>query len=305
MYFFRTIKIYLMLVLVLLLILTKVNPSAASDKNGSKKKALVIALIPEKNVFDQRNRYKYITNYLEKKLNMDVYTEMLADYGSICDAFSTDEVVAGFFGSFSYLLTNERVDITPIARPVWMNGSSTYSGYIFTHKDSGIKTIADMKDKKIVLVHKATTAGYLFQLAYFKRNGIKNMDEYFSKIYYAGSHDASAMEVYLGLADIGGGKNHIFNSLKKEYPEFGSKMVVLAKSVEVPSNALVVSNKLDPNIRERVKALLLALHETDEGKAVLKGFGAKKFIETKHKDYEPLYKMVKELGIDLSTYPFK
>jgi phosphonate transport system substrate-binding protein len=61
----------------------------------------------------------------------------------------------------------------PLARPVNNDGTSTYFGYIFVRKDSNIKETADMKGKTLALVERATTAGYVFPLAWFKLQGVK------------------------------------------------------------------------------------------------------------------------------------
>jgi len=264
---------------------------------------LRLLLVPEKNSFEQRRRYKYITDYLSRKMEMNVIVEMMANYGEISVAFQNGRADAGFFGSFSYILTHAKTDIEPIARPVWLDGSSTYRGFIFVRKDSGIESVKDMKNKSLVLVDKATTAGYIFQRFYFAYNGISNMENYFSRISFARSHDAAAWAVYTGEADIGGAKNHIFNSLKEEYPDFKEQMMVLAESPEVPSNGFAVRKELNPAVKLRLKTLLLTLHETAAGQQVLNNFGALKFIETTDNDYEVLYNMVRELGINLTVYP--
>ncbi len=274
------------------------------DKTSAGAQELHLALVPEKNVFEQKRRYRYITEYLSKNLNTAIKIDIMSSYGKISDAFTEGSADMGFFGSFSYVLTNAKAHVEPVARPVWPDGSSTYSGYIFVRKDSAIQSVKDMRNKCLVLVDKATTAGYVFQLAYFKNHGITNLDGFFSDIYYAGSHDASAWAVYIGEADVGGGKNHIFNALAKEYPDFKHKMAVLAESPQVPSNGLAVRKDLDPTLKLHLRDLLLNLDATKEGRQVLKQFGARKFIATKDEDYDSLYKMVKDLNIDLKSYPY-
>jgi phosphonate transport system substrate-binding protein len=276
---------------------------AETQAQSDDAQTLRLLLVPEKNSFEQRRRYKYITDYLSRKMEMNVIVEMMANYGEISVAFQNGRADAGFFGSFSYILTHAKTDIEPIARPVWLDGSSTYRGFIFVRKDSGIESVKDMKNKSLVLVDKATTAGYIFQRFYFAYNGISNMENYFSRISFARSHDAAAWAVYTGEADIGGAKNHIFNSLKEEYPDFREQMMVLAESPEVPSNGFAVRKDLNPAVKLRLKTLLLTLHETAAGQQVLNNFGALKFIETTDNDYEVLYNMVRELGINLTVYP--
>ncbi len=295
------------LVVTILLILMSLPGIATGSGNNERtlNNEVVIALVPEKNVFEQRRRYKYITDYLSKKLNMSVRVNIMSNYGDICDAFLEGTADAGFFGSFSYVLTHVKAGVIPIARPVWLDGSSTYRGYIFVRKDSGITSVEDMRGKSLVLVHRATTAGYIFQLYYMQYYDIKSMEDHFSQIYFAGSHDSSAWAVYTGEADVGGGKNHIFHALEKEYPDFSEQMITIAESPAVPSNGIAIRKDLNHTLAVRLKTLFLNLHKTDEGREVLKNFGAEKFIETTNADYRSLYNMVHKLKIDLETFPYK
>ena len=273
-----------------------------SDIGGE---VLRLVIIPEKNVFEQRRRYRFITDYLSKKLEMAVLVEVMNNYGDICDAFLEGRADAGFFGSFSYVLTRAKAGIEPLARPVWLNEESTYRGYIITRKDSSINTVEDMQDKSLILVDKATTAGYIFPMYFFKYSGISTIDDYFDKLIFAGSHDAASWAVYTGEAEVGGVKNHIYNAMAEEYPDFNEQMQVLVESPEVPSNGLAVSNSLNPAIKSRLKNILLRLHENEEGQQVLKNFGALRFIKTTDEDYRVLYTMVNALHIDLQEYPYK
>jgi phosphonate transport system substrate-binding protein len=300
------ISVHLLSLLILVIFLQVPSYySLASEKHPEDEKTLHLVLVPEKNVFEQRRRYKYITDYLSTKMDMNFTVEIMTNYGNISEAFINGHADAGFFGSFSYVLTHAKAGIEPIARPIWPDNDSTYRGYIFVRKDSNIQTVKDMKDKSLVLVDKATTAGYIYPLFYFKYYGINNIKDYFSQISFANSHDAAAWAVYAGEADIGGAKSHIFNSIMDEYPDFKEQMIVLAESSEVPSNGLAVRKDLNPAIKLRIKTLLLSLHKTLEGQEILKNFGALKFIKTSNDDYRVLYNMVNQLGIDLQEYSYK
>ena len=300
------ISVHLLSLLILVIFLQVPSYySLASEKHPEDEKTLHLVLVPEKNVFEQRRRYKYITDYLSTKMDMNFTVEIMTNYGNISEAFIDGHADAGFFGSFSYVLTHAKAGIEPIARPIWPDNDSTYRGYIFVRKDSNIPTVKDMKDKSLVLVDKATTAGYIYPLFYFKYYGINNIKDYFSQISFANSHDAAAWAVYAGEADIGGAKSHIFNSIMDEYPDFKEQMIVLAESSEVPSNGLAVRKDLNPAIKLRIKTLLLSLHKTLEGQEILKNFGALKFIKTSNDDYRVLYNMVNQLGIDLQEYSYK
>ena len=293
------------LITILFLFQPLYSHGSESAESADDEKTLRLLLVPEKNTFEQRRRYKYITEYLSRKMEMNVMVEIMSNYGEISVAFQEGRADAGFFGSFSYVLTQVKSGIEPLARPEWLDGSSTYRGYIFVRKDSGIETVNDMKGKSLVLVDRATFAGYIFQRYYFKYYGISSLEDYFTRISFARSHDAAAWAVYSGEAEVGGAKNHIFNSLQEKYPDFKKQMLVLAESPEVPSNGLAVRKDLNPALKLRLKTLLLGMHETEEGRKALKNFEARRFVETTDDDYEVLYNMVNELGIDLAHYSFE
>lgn len=273
----------------------------SDDREGK----INIVVVPEKNVFDQRKRYKHITDYLADTLGKKVNLEILPDYDSICQAFVEGKADAGFFGSFSYVLTKHHVDIEPIARPVLSDGSSTYRGYIFARKDSGIASVEDMKGKRLVLVDKATTAGYIFPKFFFNNYHIPRMEEYFSRVVFTGSHDSAAWSVYIGENDVGAAKNHIFDELSEEHPDFRDQMEILARSSEVPSNGLAVRSDLDPNIKDRLRFVLTYMEKSEDGRRILEKFGAKQFIVTVDRDYNELKNMIREMAPDLNEYPCK
>lgn len=290
-----------------LLIITSNKPAVCGEEplqGNIEQRGLHLAIVPEKNIFEQRRRYRYITDYLAGKLGFKVHLDIMSNYGQICEAFINGTADTGIFGSFSYVLTHTRAGIEPVARPVWPDGSSTYRSFIFVRKDSGIKTLADMKGKTLVLVNKATTAGYIFPLFYFRSFGIKNLSDIFANIYFAGSHDVAAWAVYTGEADVGGAKNHIYNALGDEYPDFREQMITLVESPAVPSNCFAVRKDLSAALKLRLKGLLLNLDKTEEGQKVLANFGATKFIVTTDEEYHSVVQMIDKLNIDLATYPY-
>lgn len=261
-------------------------------------KSLTIALIPEKNESDQRRRYRHISSYLANKLGIRIRLELVA-YDQMVETLESGKAHAGFFGSYGYILTHKITGIIPLARPVWQDGTSTYAGLIVVRKDENIRTVADMKDRKLVLVSKTTSAGYLFPKAYFLQNGLSVIETYFSSIVYGGSHENAAWAVYSREADVGAVKNHIFNNLKNDDPNFADQMMVLATSKAVPSNSFAVSPSLDPRLREKIQELLLNMHLNPQGRKKLKKFGAQKFIVTSDDHYQPCYEMLENAGLDL------
>ena len=287
--------------LILLTVLLIPFPPAAH----AEQKKILIGLIPEMNIFKQKQRFKLLGDYLAKKTGTPVEFTILSRYGNIIESFTTEKMDGAFFGSFTGALAIQKLGVVPLARPVNLDNSSTYKGYLFVRKDSGIKTVADMKGKKMAFVEKATTAGYVFPLAWLRGNGIPSLDGFFSEYYFTGSHDAAILAVLNKKADVGAAKHSMYDRVRKEEPRVDRELVILAVSPEVPSNGLCVRMDLDEAIKTKLKNALLNLHNEPEGKAVLEKFGALSFIETTAKDYQPVIDMANKAGIDMRQYKYR
>lgn len=271
----------------------------------AEEKKILIGLIPEMNIFKQKQRFTYLGEYLSKKTGMDIKFTILSRYGNIIESFEKEKMDGAFFGSFTGAAAIYKMGVVPLARPVNPDNSSTYQGYLFVRKDSNIRNVKDMKGKKMAFVEKATTAGYIFPLAYLREHGISSPDGFFKEYYFAGSHDAAVDAVLDRKADIGAAKNTIYERMRKEDPRLDKELVIIARSPAVPSNGLGVRKDLDNAVKRKLQNALLTMHNDPDGQAVLKQFGALKFIETSAKDYEPVHVLAQEAGIDLKKYNWR
>ncbi len=279
------------------------NKTRELSDNLEEPPRLRIGLIPEEDIRSMAQRYEPLAEYLSKKLNQRVVLIYLGSYTEVCDKFIYKELDAAFFGSFSYVLTHAKSGVEPIARPDYA-GVSTYRGLIIVRQDSDIKSVADMKYKRLALVHRATFAGYLYPLHYFNKYKISDLWSYFSKVVFAGSHDKAILAVLNGDADIAVPKDLVYQRMIKQNPDLQKKLVVLAASEPVPSNALCVSKDMDRGLKNKLKNILLNLDKDQEAKGALQSLGAVRFIETQDRDYSNLYEVIKDLGLDLKSYPY-
>jgi phosphonate transport system substrate-binding protein len=186
-----------------------------------------------------------------------------------------------------------------------LDGTSTYHGYLFVRKDSGISEVEDMRGKRMALVDRATTAGYLFPLAWLRQHGFSSPAELFGEYWFTGSHDAAIDAVLDRKAHVGAAKHSVFDRVRKENPRVDRELMVLASSPRVPSNGLCVSKELEQDLREALRRALLDLKDDPEGASVLQQFGAIKFIQTTASDYAPVFELSRKAGLDLRKYQYR
>ena len=270
-------------------------------------RGITIALLPERNVFEQKKRYQPLEAYLAAATGRPVSFKLLDNYQAIFSEILDHRVDGAFFGSMNGAIAQIKGGVEILARPVELNGVSTYTGYIFAKIDSGIaKNPATWKGKSVAFVNKVTTAGYLYPLSLLRLSGYVGAPEkYFKKISFTGSHDAAILAVFNGEADLGACKSTVYDEYIKLHPEVRRNIAVLAVSAEVPSNGLGVHPDLDPEVKRRLREALLAMNSNEAGQRVLRQFQAQRFVATTLKDYDPVFTMARQAGIDLAAWPLR
>lgn len=282
---------------------------------------LVVATIPETNPISQESRYRPLVEYLSNKLGPRnrIGLRHLPSYDALVEEFLKGTVNAAFFGSFTYAMIRARVGAEPVARPE-LGGVSQYRGLILTRRDSGIRDWRALKGRRFSMV-RSTTAADLFPMLYLRRRGVADPAQYLGEIVWSGSHEASLGKILSGEVEAGAAKDLVYLRLAAEDPRLESELVVLAESLPVPENTLVLrrdiefacfdchrsaptsaAGKTEPEHASASLATLLrreltTLQDSPEGREILASFGADRFVETTDADYENLYRMLTEIGL--------
>lgn len=260
----------------------------------------ILGVLPEQNVVKQLERYKPLREYLTKGLGKEVHVKVLHNYGAVDDELKAGRIDGAIFGSLMFLITASRAEIEPLVRPE-VGGVSTYKGYIFARKDSRIKDYKDMRGKSIALVDRATTAGYIFPLAYLKANGVKDINAYLGRQIFTGSHDSAILTVLHRKAEVGAAKDTIYKKLANENPRINKEMLVIAQQQgQNPENTVAV--RRDLLYKDKLRNLFLDMDKTSEGKDALRALGADRYILTTDKDFDELRSLINTVGINLQDY---
>ncbi len=273
-------------------------------EESPRRKGLVIGLVPEQNVFKQIERYTPMANYLSGRAGVRTRLKILTHYGNSVDDLISSELDGAFFGSLTYVLARMKIGVEPLVRPENGDGSSTYHGLIFVRTDSGIKNAKDMERKRFALVDRATTAGFLLPMAYFRGHGIENYRTYLKEAYFTGTHEDAIYDVLNKKAEIGAAKSTVFDRLAASDKRIGTELKVLARSPDVPETTLALRKDIDPSLRLSLLEALLNMHQDPAGQIVLKNFGARRFIQTVDKEYDVVRSYGAKIGLKLEEFDF-
>lgn len=260
----------------------------------------LIGLIPEENIFTAIQKHRPLETYLSEKLGVKVRFTILSRYGDIVERFIVRDMDGAFFGIYTSALAMEKLGVEPIVRSVNQDGSTTARGYIFTRRDSDIRDLEDMRDKRAAFVDRATATGYIFAVAYLKDNGIKDIDNFFSEYFFTGSHESTIYAVLDGRADIGAAKGRVLERLIAKDPVIKDEIQIITQSINLPDNTLMVRKNIDPDMKRTLKNALLTLDRTPKGAEILEALGIRKYVDASHEDFQVVKKLASEAGMELT-----
>lgn len=251
-----------------------------------------LGVIPEKDIFAQRQGLKGLAGYLEKKLGKRVELVTCSAYDVVLEDYAAGRIDAAFLGSLVAVLTVDREGGEVLVKPEYEDGVSTYCGVVFVKEESAVRGAADLRGKRIGAV-KTTTGGNLFPVWWMLQAGVLGQADS-PEIAWAGTHDDVVREVVAGRVDAGAVKDTRLRAYMKANP--GVKLRVLAESAHVPENALVVHKGMSAADREVLREVFLGMGEDAEGRAVLAGMGLKRYMACEVGQYASLYEMIEALG---------
>lgn len=189
-----------------------------------------------------------------------------------------DGTVDLYFASpYPAMMTNDQAGASIILRR-WKGGVAEYKTLILVRKDSGIKSLSDLKGHMIAFDVPDSTTGYMLPLANMIQAGLKATQK-------TGTDSAVAPDE-VGYVFASGVTNQLDRLITGKVsaigvsdqdvtglaPDVMDKLVSITETETLPRYLTLVRPGMDPAEMEAVKALLIGLDQTAEGQAILKTF---------------------------------
>ena len=277
-----------------LILLLLVGHSEALDKP----RELLLGIEPEHNIFTQMENYRKLAGYLANKSGIPIRLTVMSRYGEVLQRFKSLHLDGALLNSYTATLALDEMGLEPAVRPFNLTGDAFSYGLIFTRKDGDIKQVSDMRGRSFAFVDPATAEGYLFPLAYLRKNGIRNPGSYIGHNFFTGSHASAISAVIDGRADLGATKSDAYTRQLAKDPDLAKELMIIARSEPLPPATLFLRNDLPPEFKQVLTEILLEMAATPEGREVLRAIGAQRFTPAARKDYDVVREMAKEAGLN-------
>lgn len=214
----------------------------------------------------------------------------LAVYGPICRYLSTvaghpvELVVSPNYESLGYLLRAGLIEVAwvpstalsrsggaalgmPLARVI-RRGQTEYAGAIVTRAAGPVKSLGELKGRRFAYVDRLSGSGFADANELLEKAGVRPLAD-FTQIAFTGSHGESLRGVLEGRYDAAA-----VLADRVENGPHAAELRILARTRAIPTGMLVAAPELPAALREKLKAALLGMAGSPEGRATLAGVQA-------------------------------
>jgi phosphonate transport system substrate-binding protein len=282
--------------LALILWLGSCSSAPVTHSPASRTAPLVrISVLPTQNRAEQEKMIAPLDAHLEKVLGQHVEFLIAASYKDNVDMLVDGRANAAYTGAVSYLEMLERgVKVEPIAAPIdKFTHRPWYRAYMIVAASSPIKTLQDLKGKRVAFVSLSSTSGYLLPLAALKQAGI-DPERDFAAVIFGGTHAKTEALLEDGKVDVIA--TNIPSYLKRQTlgkltPQNSR---VFWESQPVPHSPFLVSSDLPPEVIKKLKEAFLTV---PAGLQDIVGTQAEGYTLVVGSDYEPMQQVRIQLGL--------
>ncbi len=257
--------------------------------------SLRISVLPTQSKTDQEKILAPLKAHLEKVLGQSVEFLIAKDYQDNVDMLVDGRANAAYTGPVAYLEALERgAKVEPIAAPIdKYTHRPWYRACMITTANSDIKTLQDLKGKRVAFVDPSSTSGYVLPLAALKQAGIEpNRD--FAAVMFGDTHTKTMALLEAGKVDAIA--TNIPSYLKRQTlgkltPQNSR---VFWESQPAPHSPFLVSTDLAPALVEKLKEAFLTV---PQGMEDIIGTQAEGYTLMVASDYQSMQQIRIQLGL--------
>lgn len=244
-------------------------------------------------------------NYLAQKLstNPEISGRIVVAPNALQLAKLLNEKKVDFYLESAYptFLINERTGAKLLLRR-WKGGVGEYRSLLFTRRDSGMTRLEDLLGKIIVFEDPGSTSGYFLPKVLLIKRGFQLTEKFsfqanvspkeIGYLFAYGSEENVINWVLLRMVAAGAISTNDFDKLDEKRK---SEIAVLAESETMPRHLLSVRKDLSPALVNRLKEILLTMHQDEEGQKVLRKADKTTKFDLLPGGEEMLYQKIREL----------
>ena len=165
-----------------------------------------------------------------------------------------------------------------------------FKGIFVVRRDSGLTHPAELKGKAVSYPSPTALAACIMPQYFLHNHGLNVNTDIENR--YVGSQESSIMNVYVGQTAAGATWPPPWRAFQREHPREAAELKVIWETEPLVNNSVMVRNDIPAQVEKQVRALLLKLDKTPEGRSILAGMETTRFLPAADKDYDVVRRYV-------------
>lgn len=228
-------------------------------------------------------------DYLEQQLNSPVEFVQRQTYQEVSNLLLSGELDAAWLCGYPFVSHKDKFSLLSV--PVYQ-GKPVYQSYLIVPaSDLTTRSIIDLKGKVFAYSDPNSNSGFLYPQVNLIRQGI-NPDYYFSKTFFAWSHQDVVRAVAEGVAHAGSVDGYVWDSISRINPELTGNTRVVAVSEDFGFPPFVVNNDLALPRQNALKKALLGMDKNTHGIKILQKLNLDGFSSSSVELYDSIARMI-------------
>ena len=253
--------------------LTACSNNSEKSVNTYTPKELNVQFVPSVQANKIEAKAKPLAKLLSKKLGIPVHVTVSTDNTALVESMASKKVDVGFLPSDAYVLAHKRKAADPLLQAMRYDYDepsgkqnpnkldSKYQSMIIVRKNSKIKSIKDLKGKKIAIQDPTSTTGYILPVAelYKKDDNLVNVK----------GHDQGVVSVLNGDTDAAFVFKDARNLVAKDEPNVFKEVKPIYFTKKVPNDTISVRSDMSSAFRKKLAKSMKEIVKTKEGAKIL------------------------------------
>ncbi len=240
-----------------------------------------LSMLPRYSTEEINKRITPLAKYLTAKTGLQIEPTLTASFAQYSKQLSSGNINIGFENPYIYVMAARAHEVVAMVEKG--TDGDKFRGIIITRSDSPLKSIGDLKGKRISIVGYTSAGGFLSQKLSLIENNIDIAKDCIVEEAPENKQENVILSVYTGDVDAGFIRESALHQVDDFVPP--SEIHILQATEWLPNWALSISSNMPAEDKEKV---IKAIRDIKPGNPVLKALKIDEFRPAQDSEYDPV-----------------
>lgn len=252
-----------------------------------------VALGPAFATHDELDHREQLGAYLEKRLGRPVAVVGRGTAGELVELLATGKLQSAFLETGAYLDARRReVALEAVAVPSYGDATTTQS-VVVVPLASPVETLADLRGRSFAYTDPLALGGHDYPIVALRRTG-SEASSFFSRTVLTYSDGESLRSVRDGEVDGAAVDRRAYDHILATHGSWRGGLRVVGSSAPYGAGPVVVPESVPTELRRRLRRAWLEMHESAEGRLVLRALHITRFERPRQGLYDSAARLAAE-----------